>query len=619
MLEKLNIQGFYRFFFTAIFILILIQFPFANFESIFYDLWIKLTPKSTPTIEYSLIGLDETNDQILGEYYPYSYATHLKFIKKIIDDEPKAVVYLVNFDEPNVDEDQVYYDEFSEFLAQYQLRGGIFRFGTSLDLWGEQIPPEKLKRLEYSPALVHVDGETFAKDSIHRRAILNISGEDSLQLWLANKIRESVGEKKLDAKEVWGSFYNGEADAVFAHYRHKLKFLGDSKHLETLPFYKVLNGNFKPGHFKDKVVIIGPNYLSNSDDFSLTSLDKDKKVPKILIHASIVNSLVQEKTLFKVPDFLTDLLSLILALTLSLIISKFNPTRGLLISLAVLIGVLILSYLFFAFGGLWFKVAHILLSLFIVVYVWFPLKAMTEYQTRFAIEEESKILKQVEHLKQNFISLMSHDLKTPVAKIQGIADTLKYKLKDEEPLKLVGDITSSTKELNSFITSILDLTKIESSNLKLNFVSKDINQIVEDVISGLEFERSVKNIEINSTLAPLYPIKVDEKLIHRVMANIIENAIKYTPENSQIDIITEDDEQWVYISVRDNGQGIPKKSLEHIFDKFYRVKNDETHKIKGSGLGLYLVKYFVELHEGAITVESEVGTGTTFMIKLKNE
>ena len=92
MLEKLNIQGFYRFFFTAIFILILIQFPFANFESIFYDLWIKLTPKSKPTIEYSLIGLDETNDQILGEYYPYSYATHLKFIKKIIDDGPKAVI-----------------------------------------------------------------------------------------------------------------------------------------------------------------------------------------------------------------------------------------------------------------------------------------------------------------------------------------------------------------------------------------------------------------------------------------------------------------------------------------------------------------------------------------------
>ncbi len=619
MLKKLNIQGFYRFFFTAVFIFILIQFPFHNFESIFYDLWIKVTPKSKPALSFSLIGLDESNDQILGEYYPYSYATHLKFIKKIIDDEPAAIIYLVNFEEPSVEEDNIYYEEFAEFIEQYKNRGGVFRFGTGLDLWGEQVPPEALKRLEYSPALIHVDGESFSKDGIHRKAILNISGEDSLHLWLSNKIKEKNNLESIPANETWGAYYSNDADAVFANYRHKLKFVGESKTVETLPFYKVLSGNFPPKHFSKKIVIIGPNYLSNVDDFALTPFDRDRKVPKLLVHSSIVNSLYRGKTLFKIPEFITHILTLLLALALSLVISKYNPARGLLISLIVLAGILILAFFLFAFGGMWLKIAHLLLSVFIVVYVWFPLKAMSEYQTRFAIEEESKILKKVENLKQNFISLMSHDLKTPVAKIQGIADILNLKLKDDEPKKLVGDITASTKELNSFITSILDLTKIESSNLKLNFQSIDINKIIEDAVYGLEFERSSKEIIVNKELSPLYPIKVDEKLIHRVIANIVENAIKYTPEKSSIDIKTEDDENWVYIFITDNGPGIPQEDVEHIFDKFYRVKNDDSHKIKGSGLGLYLVKYFVELHEGTIGVESEVGVGTTFKIKLRNE
>ncbi len=618
MLKNLNIQGFYRFFFTALFIFILIQFPFHNFESIFYDLWVKLTPKSKPLIEYSLVGLDESNDQILGEYYPYSYATHLKFIKRVIDDEPFAIVYLVNFEEPSNDDDIPFFKEFSEFIEQYKNRGGLFRFGTGLDLWGEQVPPDLLKRLEYSPALVHVDGETFSKDGVHRKGLLNISGEDSFHLWLANKVREKNGLEEIKANDIWGSFYSPDADAVFANYRHKLKILGEDKSVETLPFYKILGGNFPPNHFKNKVVIIGPSYLSNSDDFVITSLDKDKKVPKILVHTSLTDAISKNKTINEIPEFVSYIISLLLALLLGVVIANFNPARGLMISIIILIGILLISYFLFSFLGIWLKIAHLLLSVFIVVYVWFPLKAMTEYQTRFAIEEESKILKKVENLKQNFISLMSHDLKTPVAKIQGIADILNLKLTDEEPKKLVADITASTKELNSFISSILDLTKIESSNLQLNLSSVDINKIIENAVKGLEFERASKEIEINKNLSPLYPIKVDEKLIHRVIANIVENAIKYTPEKSSIDIISEDDEEWVYISIRDNGPGIPAEDLEHIFDKFYRVKNDDSHKIKGSGLGLYLVKYFIELHEGSIFVESEVGEGTTFNIKLKN-
>jgi signal transduction histidine kinase len=107
--------------------------------------------------------------------------------------------------------------------------------------------------------------------------------------------------------------------------------------------------------------------------------------------------------------------------------------------------------------------------------------------------------------------------------------------------------------------------------------------------------------------------------MNRVISNLIENAIKYAGKGKKILVKTWDEPEWVYVEVRDNGLGIGPEDLAHIFDKFYRVKNDSTHAIKGSGLGLYLVKYFIELHHGVITATSTLGEGTSFIIKLKNE
>jgi signal transduction histidine kinase len=266
--------------------------------------------------------------------------------------------------------------------------------------------------------------------------------------------------------------------------------------------------------------------------------------------------------------------------------------------------------------------SHLVLSIFVVYYIWVPFRAIEEYQTRYAIQEESKLLKQVDNLKQNFISLMSHDLKTPVAKIAGIADILKMKFgstNTSEQNELIENILISTKDLNSFINSILDLTKIESQNLTIRKESKDINNIIEGIIEKLEFEANSKQMHIEAELSPLYPIQVDTVLMNRVMSNLIENALKYAGKGKTVFVKTWDDPEWVYVEIRDNGVGIGPDDLAHIFDKFYRVKNDNTHAIKGSGLGLYLVKYFIELHNGDITATSQPGEGTSFIIKLKNE
>lgn len=618
--KNLEYNNLYPLFFTLIFILILIQYSFHSLDAIFYDLWSRTDFLSKSDNKVITITMDEESDQFLGEIYPYTYATHIRFLKKLMADEPLGVGYLVSFLEGESDTDKEYINEFHEIVSKYKLDKNIFRIGTDKDAWGEQVPPKQLKDLGYSLSILNKDGTVFAKDNVTRRTILNISGEDSFHLYLANKYRENILKETTDAMSFTGAYYDRESDATFALF----KYLKNSTVVDastSIPFHRVVVGNYPKGYFKDKIVLIGSNYLSNSADFVFTPFGKENnKSPKLNVHAQIIESLIKKKTIYEVPDWITDVIAILIAIFLSYIISKVQPTKGLLITMLIMLSIFVLTFFFFVAFAVWLKISHVILSIFVVYYIWVPFRAIGEYQTRYAIQEETKVLKKVDKLKQNFISLMSHDLKTPVAKIAGIADILRVQYNNNpDQNKLLDNIVKSTVELNNFITSILDLTKIESRELALKLESKDVNPLVESTISKLKFEAAAQEMKINSELEPLYPINIDVNLINRVLGNIIGNAIKYAGHGCEVNVKTWDDAAWVYIEIGDNGKGISPEELDNIFEKFYRVKNDDSHIIKGSGLGLYLVKYFIELHHGSIEAESEVGVGTKFLIKLKNE
>jgi len=121
---------------------------------------------------------------------------------------------------------------------------------------------------------------------------------------------------------------------------------------------------------------------------------------------------------------------------------------------------------------------------------------------------------------------------------------------------------------------------------------------------------------MKSELEPLFPIEVDPDLIRQVLSNLIENAIKYSPDETQIKILSQEKEGFIWIQVVDQGLGIPEDELTHVFSQFFRSKNAKTSPIKGSGLGLHLAQYFTELHSGELFVESTYGTGSTFTVKL---
>lgn len=619
-IKQLEFSKFAPLLVTLAFILILIQYSFHPLESIFYDFWIKTDLPSknfqTPIV---LVSLDEESDQFLGETYPYTYASHTRFMDRLTADQPALVNYFVSLLEPDSEVEARYQSEFHEAIKSFSPSGDKFKFGTEIDNMGELIPPEALRDVGYYLGQLYKDQLVFSKDEVVRRAILNISGEDSLHLWTAKRYRELKDLPVLDATAYKGAYYNSEADANFALFKYSGNPLNNR--IPSIPFHRVVVGNFPKGFFKDKIVLIGPQYLSNSSDFIHTPFEKESaRTSKLAVHADVIESLVSEKTIYDLDDLTTQIGSVLIAILLSYIISRVQPVKGLMITILLIIGILLTSYVAFITLGWWIKLSHLVLSIFVVYYIWVPFRAIEEYQTRYAIQEESKLLKQVDKLKQNFISLMSHDLKTPVAKIAGIADILKIKFNNTpEQTELIDNVINSTKELNNFINSILDLTKIESQNLTLKKESKDVNRIIESIVEKLEFEASNKAMTIETELSPLYPIQIDTVLMNRVISNLIENAIKYAGRERTVFVKTWDEPEWVYIEIKDNGVGIGPEDLDHIFDKFYRVKNDSTHAIKGSGLGLYLVKYFIELHNGVITATSAPGEGTSFIIKLKNE
>lgn len=618
---KFDLSDYYPLFFTLIFVTILFQYPLASLESIFYDLKVRWDFGIKPTPEIVIVTMDEESDDYLGDTYPYTYATHSRFLQKLLASKPKIINYLSRMPEVASD-DQTYFENFKKSLKQFDADGGKVNLGTELDeTVGEILPPEGLREFNYSLAQINIDNNTFSKDDVVRRAIFNVSGEESFHLSTANQYRRMLGKSTINIPDVLGAYYNDEADANFVLFRYASSPIYSEFKYKTIPFHRVLVGNFNPDIFKDKIVLIGPNYISQRDNFYLTPFNQEEyKAPKLIIHADIIDSFIQNKTIKMIPRMVSNVLAFVLGIILSILISKLKPKDGLIITILMLVSILIISYLLFALLGFWLYTAHLVVTVFVVYYIWIPFRAIGEYQRRFAIQEEAKILKKVEKLKQNFLSLMSHDLKTPVAKIAGVADNLYHQNSTNPDIREKSQlIIDSTKELNKFISSILDLTKIESSNFGLNKVSKDVNGIIEAVVKDLAFSSSQKEVVVKKELSPLYPIQIDVTLITRVISNLVENAIKYSGQGSIVTVKTWDDEKWVYIEIADNGAGIPPEELQNIFEKFYRIKNDANHSIKGSGLGLYLVKYFVELHGGIISVESVLGKETKFLVKLLNQ
>lgn len=243
----------------------------------------------------------------------------------------------------------------------------------------------------------------------------------------------------------------------------------------------------------------------------------------------------------------------------------------------------------------------------------------TVFQGVLVVLNDISELKRLEQVRKDFVANVSHELKTPVATISGFAETLLDE-GGEDPknvMEFSRIIYEEAQRLNRLINGLLELSRIESEQANMNIVPININELLENTINVARRQYYAHKINLEYIPAPTKPmINSDPDLIAHVLSNLLDNAIKYSPEDGLIQVILEDLEDRVKVTVQDNGMGIPPQELSRIFERFYRVDKARSRKTGGSGLGLSIVKHLVENLGGQVSVESTPGLGSKFSFTL---
>ena len=225
-------------------------------------------------------------------------------------------------------------------------------------------------------------------------------------------------------------------------------------------------------------------------------------------------------------------------------------------------------------------------------------------------------IRQLQQMRTEFVSNVSHELKTPLTSIKGYVETLLEIEPDTDTYEsFLEVIKDETNRLELLIDDILNLSKIESGVSDLD-EKVDINKVVTNLLSLLKPKAVEKNIDLNLDLGENLPlVQGDYNQLSRLMINLIDNAIKYTPEGGTVEVKARTETEKLIIEIEDTGIGIPEEDLARVFERFYRVDKGRSRKLGGTGLGLSIVKHIVENHNGEIEVESELEKGTIFTIE----
>jgi two-component system phosphate regulon sensor histidine kinase PhoR len=236
-----------------------------------------------------------------------------------------------------------------------------------------------------------------------------------------------------------------------------------------------------------------------------------------------------------------------------------------------------------------------------------------------AVFHDISRLKELERVRQDFVANVSHELRTPLTTIKGYAETLlEGALKEDVAFQFIQIIKKHADRLTKIVEDLLMLSRIESKEFRLNKESIPLQDLVSDVLDYVREAAEKKKISINrSEPFPFLKVEVDRNYLEQVLINLIDNAIKYTPDGGRIMIsVVEKDGKEIEFSVHDNGIGIPREDIHRIFERFYRVDKGRSQESGGTGLGLSIVKHLIQAHGGRIWVESRLGEGSIFYFTL---
>ncbi|NGM83093.1 cell wall metabolism sensor histidine kinase WalK [Paenibacillus sp. 7124] len=252
-----------------------------------------------------------------------------------------------------------------------------------------------------------------------------------------------------------------------------------------------------------------------------------------------------------------------------------------------------------------------------------PMTQDGTYQGMLFLLQEVTEIRRLERMRSEFVANVSHELKTPVAAVKGFAETLlSGGVKDEKTANsFLQIIYDENERLNRLIGDILELSKIESKRVQLECSPVHLSSFFDSLLETMSKVAEKKSITLSAEVPEELFMEGDEDKLRQIFLNLLSNAINYTHEGGNVKVRAvnrqnKDGEETVVFTVVDTGMGIPRKDLPRIFERFYRVDKARSRSSGGTGLGLSIVKHLVELHRGAISVESDLGIGTTFILEL---
>ncbi|MCD8502551.1 MAG: HAMP domain-containing histidine kinase [Bacillaceae bacterium] len=231
----------------------------------------------------------------------------------------------------------------------------------------------------------------------------------------------------------------------------------------------------------------------------------------------------------------------------------------------------------------------------------------------------TKQLKEYRDSKQQFISHISHDLRTPITYIKGYSAIMRDSIcyDETEWKKNLQVIYNEATRLEHLVSDLFQLTKLQEGKIALTLETVDVLPWIHSILATrqLMFDNQSIEVEVNSNIDEII-LKVDSQRLAQAIVNIIENSIRHTPKNGKITISIREESTEVIFAIKDSGIGIAEKDLPYIWERFYRVDKSRTSSSGGSGLGLAIVKEIVEIHGGSVSVTSKLNTGTTFYIRI---
>ncbi len=229
-------------------------------------------------------------------------------------------------------------------------------------------------------------------------------------------------------------------------------------------------------------------------------------------------------------------------------------------------------------------------------------------------------LKHLENVRKDFVSNVSHELKTPLTSIAGFADILVHGNLDlEKTKKFAAIIEKNSLQMKEVIDDLLTLANLEKDNIQIEMNLESLNPIIDEAIESVDYKKREKNIEIERDISPSLNLFCSKSLLRVAIVNLLTNAISYSDDNQKIIISAKEDNKDYLISVKDFGVGIPKKDLSRIFERFYRVDKARSKSSGGTGLGLSIVNHIMSLHGGSVSCDSKEGEGSIFILSIPKE